>query len=106
MKDTLCSYYTDSHEITTYMSRQLGLKTCDKILEPAAGEGAFIDALLGFDSAISIDALDIDDRAVGILKEKYQKYPNVYVKKTDTLLDDWLDLKGRCALQLKIRIRY
>ncbi|MDU3513281.1 MAG: N-6 DNA methylase [Clostridioides difficile] len=101
MKDTLCSYYTDSHEITTYMSRQLDLKTCDKILEPAAGEGAFIDALLRFDKSISIDALDIDDRAVGILKEKYQKYPNVYVKKTDTLLDDWLDLKGRCALQLK-----
>ena len=46
MKDTLCSYYTNSDEITSYMVNRLGISNNDVILEPSAGEGIFIDELL------------------------------------------------------------
>ena len=39
MKDTLCSYYTNSKDITAYMVAQISLADNDVILEPSVGEG-------------------------------------------------------------------
>ncbi len=91
MKDMLCSYYTNSDEITSYMVRRLGISENDVILEPSAGEGAFIDGVLGTGQKIHIDALDISEEAVSMLKEKYKDVPDVLVRETDTLLDEQLD---------------
>lgn len=101
MKDTLCSYYTNSDDITFYMVNRLGLTANDVILEPSAGEGIFIDEILKTNIAVRIDALDIDKKAISVLKEKYQGNSSISVRETDTLLDESLDGFGIPELWLK-----
>lgn len=102
MKDTLCSYYTNSDEITSYMINRLEISINDIILEPSAGEGIFIDEILKTKIPVQIDALDIDKKAISVLKKKYQDRSSVTIRETDTLLDERLDLFGIPAIQLKI----
>lgn len=101
MKDTLCSYYTNSDEITSYMANRLGLSSNDIILEPSAGEGIFIDEILKAELPVQIDALDIDKKAISILEKKYKCYDSITVRETDTLLDERLDAFGIPELWLK-----
>ena len=42
------AYYTNSAEIVNYMISKLDLKGTETILEPAAGEGVFIDYIIRF----------------------------------------------------------
>lgn len=102
MKDLYCSYYTESDEITSYMISKLNIKDNDIILEPSAGEGIFIDGIINQQKNIQIDALDINEKAVNILKKKYLDMPNVRVRLTDTLLDRQLDMYADRQLWLKI----
>ena len=101
MKDTLCSYYTNSDEITSYMVNRLGISNNDVILEPSAGEGIFIDEILKAELPVQIDALDIDKKAISILEKKYNGYDSITVRETDTLLDERLDAFGIPELWLK-----
>lgn len=91
MRDTLCSYYTDSKSITSYMASMLDIKDGDVILEPSAGSGLFIDELLKIKKNVFIDGLDIDKKAISILEEKYKNNPQVTIRETDTLFDEDLD---------------
>ena len=70
MKDIFCSYYTDSKDITSYMVSMLQLKDGDVLLEPAVGEGAFIQEVLERKKNVVIDAADIDEKALDVLKNK------------------------------------
>lgn len=101
MKDTLCSYYTNSDEITSYMVNRLGISSNDIILEPSAGEGIFIDEIIKAEIPVQIDALDINKRAISILERKYQGSSSITVRETDTLLDERLDLLGIPEIWLK-----
>lgn len=101
MKDTLCSYYTNSEDITSYMVKKMGIADDDIILEPSAGEGIFIDELLSNDKNIHVDALDIDEKAINVLQKKYEGNPHVSVRKTDTLFDSELDAYDAMQLWLK-----
>lgn len=101
MKDTFCSYYTNSDEITSYMVNRLEIEENDIILEPSAGEGIFIDQILNSNKMIQIDALDINAEAIKILNSKYQDLPSITVRETDTLLDDRLDLLSSPELWIK-----
>lgn len=101
MKDLFCSYYTNSDDITFYMVSRLGIDNNDVILEPSAGEGIFIDEILKVNSKSHIDALDINDNAISILKNKYASNPSVDVRKTDTLFDAKLDQYDVSQLWLK-----
>lgn len=101
VKDTLCSYYTNSENIISYMVTKLGISKYDLILEPAAGEGIFIDEILKSDIAVHIDALDIDEKAISVLHQKYNDNPAIAVRKTDTLLDRQLDSYDVMQLWLK-----
>ena len=101
MKDTLCSYYTNSDEIISYMAFRLGVSGNDIILEPSAGEGIFIDEILKAELPVQIDALDIDKKAISILEKKYQNYDSITIRETDTLLDERLDAFGIPELWLK-----
>lgn len=73
------------------MVTKLDVADCDMILEPSAGEGIFIDEILESNKAVQIDALDINDEAITILRKKYENNPAVVVRETDTLLDEQLD---------------
>ena len=101
MKDTLCSYYTNSDDITSYMVKKLGINSNDLILEPSAGEGIFIDEILRKQNSVQVDALDIDKNAIKILKKKYAGNPSVTVRETDTLLDSRLD--GFCNPEIWLK---
>lgn len=101
MKDTLCAYYTNSDEITKYMVSRLGISSDDIILEPSAEEGIFIDEILKTNLSVQIDALDIDKKAIAILKKKYQGNNLIKVWETDTLLDERLNALGDSELWLK-----
>lgn len=101
MRDTYCSYYTDSKDITEYMVSKLNVIDNDVILEPSAGEGIFIDKLLEANKIVQIDALDINSAAITILKKKYEDNSAVVVRETDTLLDEQLDSYSIAQLWLK-----
>lgn len=101
MKDPFCSFYTDSEDITNYMSSRLDMKDADVILEPSAGNGLFIDSLLESQKNIHIDGLDINKDAIRILKEKYKNNPQVKIRETDTLFDTELDKYQESDLWLK-----
>lgn len=101
MKDLFCSYYTNSEDITSYMATRLGVEDGDIILEPSAGEGIFIDEILCTGKNVHIDALDINERAIAILHEKYENNPAIAVRKADTLFDRELDTYDVMQLWLK-----
>jgi hypothetical protein len=91
MKDKFCSYYTNSVPITSYMTARLEIQENDVILEPSAGEGTFVDAVLDRNIPVHIDALEIDNNAIRALKAKYGSHTDIVIRKTDTLFDKLLD---------------
>lgn len=103
MRDTLCAYYTDSEDITSYIVNSIGIEEGNVILEPSAGEGTFIDQILKNEQNkhLHIDALDISDAAINVLKTKYSNTPFITVRKTDTLLDKELDSYSMSQLWIK-----
>lgn len=101
MRDLLCSYYTNSKEISSYMVAKLDIIENDIILEPSAGEGIFIDEVLETNTTVRIDALDINRDAIAVLKKKYENNAAVVVRETDTLLDEQLDSYSLSQLWLR-----
>ncbi len=91
MKDKFCSYYTNSVPITSYMTSRLEIQENDVILEPSAGKGTFVDAVLDRNIPVHIDALEIDNNAIRALKAKYGSHTGIVIRKTDTLFDKLLD---------------
>lgn len=92
MKDVLRSFYTNSEDITNYMTKKINIEDDDTILEPSAGEGIFIDTILKTNKKVQVEALDIDKKAIAILQKKYKDNVNVTIRETDTLFDKQLDL--------------
>ncbi|MCR5661143.1 MAG: class I SAM-dependent methyltransferase [bacterium] len=98
MHNIYCSYYTNSVPITDYMVKMLQLSSGDAVLEPCAGEGVFIDSILekGVES-ITIDALDINKKAIQMLNKEYDLIKCIKIRETDTLFDaelDWISMLG------------
>jgi phospholipid N-methyltransferase len=79
-------YYTKSNEIVSYMIDKLSPKSGSLILEPCAGDGVFIDALLQAARDIKIEAFELDSKEAIYLTNKYQSYNNITIKNADTLL--------------------
>ena len=92
-----CSYYTESDPILSYMVARLEIAQGDVILEPCAGEGAFIAKVIDLfpKQSYQIEALDINPKAVAKLHEAFQQ-KNIKIRETDTLLDIALDLYASC----------
>lgn len=101
MKDSYCSFYTESEDITSYMVSKMKIKAGDIILEPSAGEGIFIDAILKKKKKVRIDALDINEDAITIMQKKYADNPEVSVRLADTLFDEVLDNYAKSEIWLK-----
>ncbi|TWT07325.1 methyltransferase [Planococcus sp. CPCC 101016] len=92
-KNLYSSYYTKSEFITDYMIKQLDFDEAHSILEPSAGDGVFIDALLAKHPQVDITAYDLNPQAIQILEDKYKDFSNVKTVEGDTLLDSELDIK-------------
>jgi hypothetical protein len=81
--DEFQAFYTSCNHITGYM---VGLLECDSemsILEPCAGDGAFIDELLSQNHKSSITAFEIDSKSVDNLINKYRTASNVHIQQAD-----------------------
>lgn len=85
------SYYTKCDFITEYMVKSIDIKDSDKILEPSAGDGVFIDKILEENNNVNIYGYDLNPDAIKILNDKYNGYRNIVIKNTNTLLDEELD---------------
>lgn len=72
------------------MINMLELKDGDKILEPCAGDGAFIEEILHRDKNIEIEACDLNENSVKLLQDKFGDRLS-HVWHTDTLFCDYLD---------------
>lgn len=92
MGDIYRSFYTNSEPIVSYMVKQLNLSNEQHILEPCAGEGVFVDAILAKQPNISIECYDINPEACRILREKYHSKENIKIIESDPLLDCNLDM--------------
>lgn len=85
------SFYTESEPIVNYMAKLLDPTAGDKILEPCAGDGSFIDGLIVNAENVkqfSVDAYDLNPKAISSLRSKYESYPDVKIHELDTLIDE------------------
>ena len=85
---TYQAYYTKSAPILDYMVGKLQLGPQDLILEPCGGDGVFVDKILEYNSRAQINVYELNPIAIDGLRDKYKSMTNVFVKETDTLLDD------------------
>ena len=85
-QDKFQAFYTDCHYITDYMIELLQYHKEMSVLEPCAGEGAFIDELIKIDKAINITAYELNSHSVNILKNKYLTHKNIKIEQEDFLL--------------------
>lgn len=70
------------------MVGMLRFRPQDAILEPCGGGGAFVDKILEKNPNSSIDVFELNPASVSILRQKYVNKRNVFIKETDTLLDE------------------
>ncbi len=85
-KDKFQAFYTNCDFITSYMVGLLQCSNNTTVLDPCAGEGAFIDAILNTGILPNIKAFDLSDISITNLREKYKDYPNIQIEKKDFLL--------------------
>ena len=85
-KDQYQAFYTNCNYITSYMVGLLQCNDYTTVLEPCAGEGAFIDEILNKDLSPSIKAYELNDISAGKLYEKYNDISNIMIEKEDFLL--------------------
>ncbi len=93
MKSAFQAYYTKSRPILDYMVSRLRPKPHCRVLEPCAGDGVLVDAVLSVQSDIDVDAYEFNPAAVKGLLAKYGDKCRVHVTQSDTLLDLNLILK-------------
>lgn len=90
------AYYTKSKPIVDYMIDLLSLTGNEKVLEPCAGDGVFIDPIINEFSNVNIDAFELNGDSYKNLLVKYSDYDNIEIKQTDTLTD--IDLELLCSM--------
>lgn len=86
-RDVYRSFYTSDQRLVSYMLNLLSPEPGHSCLEPCAGDGAFIDALLAAAIDIQITACELSSAAVEQLHAKYAGMRNVRVMKCDFLAD-------------------
>ena len=97
-KDLYRSFYTKSDEITKFMVAQLELENGDRVLEPSAGDGEFIDQVLNTNKRVNIVAFEIDPKAITQLNNKYSKSVNVQINFADVLTSENLTSQAELGL--------
>ncbi|XFA98143.1 N-6 DNA methylase [Candidatus Izemoplasma sp. B36] len=90
-------FYTDN-KLIKLIKNVLNISEYMNVLEPSAGEGAFIDGFLNLDSGCLVDVIDVDQDTINYLKNKYSsnqfniiksdflKYNKKYEKKYDLII--------------------
>lgn len=92
-KRLYCAFYTKSDPIVQYMMSTLNLQPDMRALEPAAGDGVLVDALLAKEE-IAVDAYELNPEVAVQLSRKYRGNACIRVHRNDALLDTNLDLSA------------
>lgn len=82
-RDEFQAFYTNCNHITSYM---VGLLECESgmsVLEPCAGDGAFIDEILRQKCNVYISAFDMNLESVSCLQKKYHDTNDIKIKQAD-----------------------
>ena len=87
------AYYTKSQPILDYMVSRLRLRPHCRVLEPCAGDGVLMDAVLSVQGDVDLDAYELNPASVQGLLTKYENVSQVKVTQSDTLLDANLLMK-------------
>ena len=87
-RDIYRAFYTTDVELVSYMIDVLDPLEGQRCLEPSAGSGCFVDALLATRKNLRIRAIDVSVPAVSSLREKYAGRSDVDVAEEDFLLAD------------------
>jgi adenine-specific DNA-methyltransferase len=82
-QDKIQAFHTSCKHIRNYMIGLLDCKDGMSVLEPCAGEGAFIDDIIRRKYNVNISAFDISDQSISILQEKYINEKNINIQKAD-----------------------
>ena len=93
MESVYRSYYTKSDALVRYMISKLDIKPGNHILEPCAGEGVFVDAILNAVGDVAVDVYDLNPEAITTMCGKYGGDERVGIHCSDTLTDADLSLK-------------
>lgn len=83
LRDEFQAFYTNCNFITSYMVSLVELSSRDSLLEPCAGDGAFIDQVLSDGFKGGIQAYEINPESVSSLLLKYDAITNVNVELDD-----------------------
>jgi adenine-specific DNA-methyltransferase len=86
IKDRYQAYFTTSEPIVEYMVQMLQVSSSDLILEPSAGHGSFVDAVLAHAPTVHIDAYELHENSVLELKRRYSEEANISVFHANTLV--------------------
>lgn len=92
MEEVYRSYYTKSDSIVNYMLQRLSVGEGMTVFDPCAGDGVFIDGLNNMGVDVSIDAYELNPKAVKLLKMKYEGNKSIKITCGDTLIDSALPL--------------
>src|SRR5947207_1779642 len=84
-QNLLCSYYTECDPIRTYMIARLSATDGLRVLEPSAGDGAFVKALLDWNPDLCVCCIDKDPEAIQKLAARFGHRVRAAV--ADTILD-------------------
>ena len=82
------AHYTDSAPILNYMTGMLHFHPKDSVFEPCGGSGLFVDKIREISANSNVCVYELNPTAVKALRTKYEKDDRIYIKETDTLLDD------------------
>lgn len=84
-KQSRQSFYTPP-EIALFVAQGAGLGEGATVLEPSAGEGSLVDAILDVQPAVGVVvAVENDPRAMGVMRERFGNRPNVRFEEADFL---------------------
>jgi tRNA1(Val) A37 N6-methylase TrmN6 len=85
-RDVYQAHFTQSPHILQFMLRRLHLSPGQRVLEPCAGEGHFLDAILEHEPSVEIDAFEVQEELAKKLRGKYAHRPHLRVVNADALL--------------------
>ncbi|WP_081842253.1 Eco57I restriction-modification methylase domain-containing protein [Actinomadura welshii] len=94
-KDKFQAYFTTSEPIIRYMVEMLQPEPGQRILEPSAGHGAFIEALLEQTPNVDIDAYELNEDSFLELKRRFSGKNNVSAIHANTLVQQGFGPSGK-----------
>lgn len=94
-RDRFQSHFTKSPYLVDYMVQMLHPRSGDLVLEPAAGHGSFVDAVLRTTPDVRIQAYELNEDSFLELKRKYEGDSRISLSHANTLVEGTFGPRAR-----------